>query len=477
MYTIKGKYTEALLTIDNLEEECINQVYRMINHVAFDKPVAIMVDGHAGKGSCVGFTMPLSINVIPNVVGVDLGCGIASANLGNKLNITLKKLDDEIRARIPMGTNAHERPYKINSETFSFEKHFPWESLSKELLNFIRAYNEKFDTNYKFQSYDYRDFGALCNKINAKRNRVELSVNSLGSGNHFAEINVSQSGDYWANIHSGSRNFGKLICEFHQGQAKKILDNKRNKILNEKIQNIVSNTKDKSKIKSLIDEAKKDLGLDFDFDIKGLEFLEGGAAFEYLKDMVVAQKYAEFNRQQMLLTICDILGGIQPKETIETVHNYIDFRDFIIRKGAIRSYVGEKMVIPFNMRDGILVCEGKSNSDWNYSAPHGAGRKFSRSKSREIIDLNKFKKQMEGIHSTSVCRGTLDEAPDAYKDSKMIEEAIEPTAFIIDRLKPILSIKDKNSGPSWKERREAKKKAQQRKSERKAKSFQKMKRY
>ena len=290
-----------------------------------------------------------------------------------------------------------------------------------------------------------------------KPNRAELSIGTLGSGNHFVEASKSDScEDFWITIHSGSRNFGKMICEYHQEKAKNILDKKRNEGLRDKIEEITSNTSDKTKIPFLINEAKKELGLDFDFDVKGMEFLEGNDAFEYLIDMVVAQKYAQFNRKMMLNIICGILNVTKPKEIIESTHNYIDFRDFIIRKGAIRSYIGEKMIIPFNMRDGILVCEGKSNSEWNNSAPHGAGRIMSRTKAKESIDIDLFKKQMEGIYSTSVCKGTLDEAPDAYKDSKMIELAIEPTATIIDKLKPLLNIKDKNSGPSFKERKKQK---------------------
>jgi RNA-splicing ligase RtcB len=296
-----------------------------------------------------------------------------------------------------------------------------------------------------------------------KPNRAELSIGTLGGGNHFISVSKSESyGNFWVDFHTGSRNFGKMVCEFHQNKAKSILDKNRNEILRDRVEEITKNTIDKTKIPVLINEAKKELGLDFDFDIKGMEFLQGAAAFEYLIDMVVSQKYAQFNRRMMLTIVCNILGGVQPVEIIESIHNFIDFKDFIIRKGAIRSYIGEKILIPLNMRDGILVCEGKSNPEWNFSAPHGAGRLMSRSKAKDSIDLDRFKKQMDGIYSTSVCKSTLDEAPDAYKDSKMIEAAIEPTVVIVDRLKPLLNIKDKNSGPSYKERKEEKKRQQER---------------
>lgn len=459
MYEIKGKYTNALMTLDDFEEEMVNQVHKMTNHVAFENPIAIMPDGHQGKTSCIGFTMPLGSKIIPEVVSMDIGCGVLVANIGKNINISLEDLDIKIRENIPMGINVHESAFKINSkEKFSFSKHFPWEELNEELLSFTRAYNQKFKTNYSFKPYDYRDFGALCNKININQRRNELSICSLGSGNHFISIEKSEkNGDLWILLHSGSRNFGKCVCTFHQNKAIKILNTKRNIILKSKIEEITKGTKDKSTIQKQINESKKELGLDFDFDVKGLEFLEDDDAFEYLIDMIVAQKYAEFNRKMMLNTICMILGGVEPIETIESVHNYIDFRDFVIRKGAIRSYAGERMIVPLNMRDGSLICEGKSNPDWNFSCSHGAGRNFSRSYAKQNIDLENFKKQMKEIYSTSVCKGTLDEAPDAYKDSKMIEEAIEPTATVIDKIKPILNIKDNSSDTSWKERREEKK--------------------
>lgn len=175
--------------------------------------------------------------------------------------------------------------------------------------------------------------------------------------------------------------------------------------------------------------------------MKGCEWLGGSDVASYLFDMIFSQVYAEVNRKYIGEIICEILGAA-PVDSIETVHNYIDFRDFIIRKGAVRSYVGERMIIPFNMRDGILICEGKSNFEWNYSAPHGAGRAMSRGQAKREIDLEEFKNQMTGIYSTSVGTGTLDEAPDAYKSSEVIEKAIEPTAKVIGRIKPVHNMKD-----------------------------------
>jgi tRNA-splicing ligase RtcB len=472
MIEIKGKYTTAFLTINEFEEQLINQANNMTNHIAFDNKIVLMPDAHSGRGVCVGFSMLLNTKIIPNICGSDIGCGVLSVNIGKELNMSLKDIDDKIRENVPTGINVHEKSFKFNSnEKFSFSKNFPWEELNDELLAFIRANNIKFGTNYAFiKKYDYRDFGALCNKIGMKPNKAEMSIGTMGSSNHLIEISKSLKGnDFWITVHSGSRNLGKCICEYHQKKAKKILDDKRNNILKNRIKEITESVNDNTKIPFLIVDAKKELGLDFEFDIKDMEFLEGDFAFEYLIDMIVSQKYAQLNRKMMINIICEALGGIKQIDSIESIHNYIDFRDFIIRKGAIRSYVGEKMVIPLNMKEGILICEGKSNSDWNYSAPHGAGRCMSRAKAKERLNLEDFKKDMEGIYSSSIQHNTLDESPGSYKNADMIISAIEPTATIIDRLKPILNIKDKNSGPTFKERKEEKKRNLERQARRELK--------
>ena len=456
--------------IDEVEEECLRQLYNMVNHVAFDGSVRIMPDCHSGKGAVIGFCMPLKQKVVPSVVGCDLGCGVLSVNIGGKINFTYEKLDELIRENIPTGFNTHEthcRPGKM--ENFSFSKHFPWDEVNKNLNNFFYSYNKAFGTSYIVPFIDYRSFVERFGKIADIKN-VANACGTLGGGNHMYEIGQSKNtGDFWISIHSGSRNFGKVVYEHHEKIAKSKLSVKRNEILRDKIEEITKTTEDRAQISNLIKKAKQELGLDSDVDLKGMEYLEGEDLKEYLIDMVIAQAYASFNRRHMMDITREILGGIKGGECIESVHNYIDFKDFMIRKGAIRSYIGEKMVIPFNMRDGILICEGKSNPDWNYSCCHGSGRKMSRSQAKATLDMDTFRHQMEGIYSTSILPSVLDEAPNSYKNSKMIEEAIQPTATIIDKLIPVLNIKDKNSGPSWKERREEKKKAVARKEERKFK--------
>ena len=468
MITLTGRYTNALLTIDEFEESLITQIYNMINHVTFNKQVVIMPDGHAGKGSCVGFTMPLGEKVNPSTIGVDIGCGLLSVNIGSELNMSLKELDEEIRTRVPMGINIHETKSRIGKlSKFSFSKHFPWKEMNDNLKAFFVKYNKEFNTSFEVSEIDYRSFVDRFKTMRLEIKRVSSAIGTLGGGNHFIEVSKSRkTGDYWVTVHSGSRNFGKVICEHHENVAKKKLDYKRNVLLKTEIEYILKNTVDKSQIPTLTKEAKKKLDLDSDVNLKGMEYLEGEDLKEYFIDMVIAQVYASFNRKHMMDIMLEIINS-SAIESIESIHNFIDFRDFTIRKGAIRSYVGEKMVIPFNMRDGILICEGKDNSEWNFSAPHGAGRVLSRSKAKEKLSLVDFEKQMQSIYSTSICQSVLDEAPDAYKDTTMIENAIEPTANILDKLIPVLNIKDKSSGMSWKERKEAKKKSKEKYDKRK----------
>ena len=457
MLEIKGKYTTARVMIDDVEQECIDQIYRMVNNPAFTEPVVIMPDTHAGKGSVIGFTMPLTEKIIPNIVGVDISCGMLSFNIGNVVTENkdkLLKLDEKIRNVVPFGNKVNQRsavPSKY------FEKNFPWAEANDIAKKFIVTYNRKFGTDFKFVEFNYNWFLNKCKEIGMRQD-AEMGIGTLGGGNHFIEVGKSAvTGEMWVTIHCGSRNFGKEICDFHQNKAKKILENKRKFGLRDKIEEI-KRTSTGLDIAGKIKEAKIEMGLDFtDVNINGMEFLEGQDAMNYFLDMIFTQIYAKFNRKRISENILKALGS-EAKETIECTHNYINFNDMVIRKGAISSYVGEKMIIPFNMADGLLICEGKSNKDWNFSAPHGAGRLMSRGEANRKVDLEKFKFRMKGIVSTSVGKSTLDEAPQVYKDAKMIENAIADTATIIDRVKPILNLKDGGDSETWKERREREKK-------------------
>lgn len=263
-------------------------------------------------------------------------------------------------------------------------------------------------------------------------------------GNHFIEIGRSAiTGDIWITVHTGSRNLGKKICEYWQGVAsKRGIFNIKDEI--DRIKKLYPKSEWEKSIQNVRNLAKGFIKSD-------LDYLDGDNKSGYLRDMVVAQEYAELNRYVIMKDIMNILGIKEGIDCIETVHNYIDFKDNIIRKGAIRSYVGERMIIPFNMQAGILVCEGKSNPEWNYSAPHGAGRVYSRSKAKVELNLDEFKADMKGIFSTSVGINTIDESPKAYKDPAVIEACIEPTAKILDRIIPIHNLKsDDSENKSWK---------------------------
>lgn len=461
MLEIRGKYTTAYVQIDDVEQQCIDQIFRMVNNPAFTEQISIMPDTHAGKGSVIGFTMPLTGKIIPNVVGVDIGCGMLSFNVGKSITENKDKLlilDEKIRSAVPFGNQIQQRsavPSKY------FEKNFPWSEANDVAKKFVLTYNKKFCTDFKFVEYTY-DWFIKKQKEIGMRQDAEMAIGTLGGGNHFIEVGKSaNNGDIWITIHCGSRNFGKELCDFHQNKAKKLIADKRNFNLKDKIEEI-RKISVPTEIEANIKQAKKDLGLDFtDININGMEFLEGQDAMNYFLDMVFTQVYAKFNRQRISENILKVLGS-DVKETIECTHNYINFDDMIIRKGSISSYVGEKMIIPFNMADGLLICEGKSNADWNFSAPHGAGRLMSRGDASRKVDLEKFKFRMKGVVSTSVCKSTLDESPQAYKDPKMIEAAIAPTCTIIDRVKPILNLKDGGDSMTWKERKERAKKEKSR---------------
>jgi len=391
---IKGKYTTANIFIDELEEECIKQIKDVVNHPAFTNPIKIMPDAHSGVGCVIGFTMKMTDKVIPNIIGVDIGCGMLSIRFQTEKEISLSAFDNFIKKHIPMDMeiHKHERP-----ELFDFNE------LNKRIAQFIKNYNKTFKKNYKAPQVNYKWLKEKFKEIDFPEERFFRSIGTLGGGNHFIELGITANkNEYLLTFHSGSRHFGNKVATYWQNVAKK-------------------NIKDKS--------------------IPGnLAYLTDELAVNYLVDMVIAQYYAHVNR----LTMWEIVNkhyNFEPKEQIITIHNYIDFNDFIIRKGAIRSYVGEKVIIPLNMRDGILICEGKSNPEWNFSAPHGAGRVMSRNKALKTISLEDYKKAMQGIYSTSINKKTIDESPFVYKDHKIIEKAITPTVKILEKIKPILNIK------------------------------------
>jgi len=435
MFEVKGKYGTAKIMIDGVDEVTMSQIYAFLNHPAFINPISIMPDCHAGKGAVIGFTMPLGDKVIPNTIGVDLNCGVFTFNIGKSIfrNVKRNELDRAIRRKIPFGYKVHKIDmFDINDQKF-------WKEVNEEVRQFTMKFNKKFGTNYNPVEFSNDLLKIDCERTwGCNYDRVVKSIGTLGGGNHYIEIGISENtGDYWVTIHSGSRNLGLSIANYWQKEARDILKYGIKKEYEAKLKEIIRNY-DISAIEIEITALKAEYE---DKNVaKGLEYLEDEHMFCYLVDMIFAQKYAEKNREVMAKIIADLLD-VEITESIESVHNYIDFNDFIIRKGAISSYKGQKMLVPFNQEDGMLICEGKSNEGWNFSAPHGAGRVGSRAWAKKNLSRKDARKRMnkKDIYSSTL---PLDETRDAYKKSSIIEDAIGPTAKILDRITPVLNLKD-----------------------------------
>jgi len=457
MLEIKGKYTTAKIMIDDVEETALNQIYNIVNHIATkDQKISVMCDVHAGAGNAVvGFSMTLGDKITPAWIGVDISCGVLVVNLGKDFTENkdkLLKFDDKIRDVVPMGSNIQSRS-SVKSKFF--EKNFDWTEANDTAKKFIVSYNKKFNTNFLAVEFTYDWFLNKQKKIGIKQD-AELAISTLGGGNHFISVEKSDTyGNYYLIIHCGSRNFGKMICEHHMKIAKKNLDYKRNVELKNKISEIKKEYSGQEIVEK-IKEVKKELEIDFDINMNGSEYLEGQSAIDYYMDMIFCHYYAKLNRSTIANNILKVFGS-EEVERFESVHNYIDFSDLIIRKGSIRSYIGEKMIVPISMSFGSFLCEGKSNSEFNFTSPHGAGRLKSRGEASRTIDMKDFEYSMKGIVSTSVVKSCLDESCFAYKKPSVIEEAIQPTAKILDHVIPILNLKDKGESMTWKERKEKQK--------------------
>lgn len=376
-----------------IEPEAQEQVYRMAKSEAYKEcTIRIMPDCHAGKGCTVGTVIKINGRVVPNTVGVDIGCGMLVCALGS-VDIDLEKLDEVINKKIPYGFASHERPVSNYAPLM--------------LLKCGKAI----------------DFG------NAYR-----QIGSLGGGNHFIEVDVDNDGGKYLVIHSGSRHLGVEVCKYYQDLAYKKLNEvgAMKKALVEKL-------KAEGREKEIESEWKKFQRPKCD---RELTYLEGGDLDDYLFDMAIVQGYASLNREMMADIILKNMG-LRAIDKFETIHNYVDIKNGIVRKGAVKADIGEILIIPINMRDGSLICQGKGNEDWLNSAPHGAGRILSRSKAKELLAMEDFKASMDGIYTTSVCESTIDEAPMVYKPIEEILQCIEPTVEVIEIIKPIYNFKAK----------------------------------
>ena len=388
---------------DNIEGEALNQVYTLAKLDAFkDAKIRIMPDVHAGAGCVIGFTADLGNKIIPNIVGVDIGCGMLTIELG-KIDIDFQKLDHVIHERIPAGINVH----------------------STSNGNIYDKYIDKLYCK-----------NALKNDIH-----IASSMGTLGGGNHFIEIDQDEEGNKYLVIHTGSRNLGKQVAEIYQHLAIDTLADKVNR--KEQINILIAKYKSQGRQTEISDALAK---FNEEFKLRHpnipneLCYLENENRKNYLHDMEICQIFAQENRLTIAKTICRYMNWTMVNN-FETIHNYISFKDNIVRKGAISAYKGEKVLIPMNMKDGCIIGIGKGNDDWNQSAPHGAGRLMSRAAAKENIQLEDFTKIMEGIYSTTVNQSTIDESPFAYKPMQEIINNIQDTVEIIKIIKPIYNFK------------------------------------
>lgn len=435
MLELTGKYTKAFIYADTIEDECISQVYELINHPAFkDSNVRIMPDTHTGANICIGFTAPLRDYVDPNHIGVDIGCSMTSLELSKCLSPDdYANFEHKVRNAVPTGYDIHTKVQFNEKELYKFltNKYNRAYSIWPEAINPVERIDEKFITK-------------LCSRIGMDLGKFYKSLGTLGSGNHFEEYGETEDGRAFFTIHCGSRNFGLKVAKYWSSRSKEsALSKSQIKEYTEEFKKSYRNTHNDMK------NFKNDLNIYLESKKSGYltGYLNGDLLKGYLSDMVIAQAYAEFNHKVICDLVKDILLKFKIKvvDKIYTTHNYISFEDKIMRKGAIASYEGEKMIMPFNMRDGLAICVGKSNEDWNCSAPHGAGRIMSRAKAKANVDLEEFKKSMEGIYSTSVGVGTLDESPMVYKNTDEILELIKPTCDVLFMVKPKINIKAMDS--------------------------------
>ena len=388
---------------DNIEEKAREQILTLVSQPAFsDCRVRIMPDVHAGAGCVIGFTADLGDKVIPNIVGVDIGCGMLTCVLGN-VSIDLEQLDEVIYNHIPNGLSVHNHP-TIN-------------------VDFLRQ---------------FRCFEGLKNM-----DRLRASLGTLGGGNHFIEVDQNKDGIKYLVIHTGSRNLGKQVAEYYQNLAIDKLLNNKDRLRKATIDMIVD-LKERglqSEISNRISELRRQFASETTIP-RDLCYLTGQDREDYLHDMALCQSFASQNRQRIASEImCHF--GMQCRDSFETIHNYIDLKSNIVRKGAISAAKGQLLLIPMNMRDGCILGIGKGNPDWNYSAPHGAGRIMSRMKAKETISMDDYRDTMReaNIFTSSVNEQTIDESPMAYKPMDEIVRLIEPTVEIVDILKPIYNFK------------------------------------
>ena len=413
MIEISGKYNTAKVFTNSLDEFSRKQIENLCNQAFTENSfIRLMPDVHAGAGCTIGTTMTIDNKIVPNLVGVDIGCGMETVIVkeGEKSakDFDPVRLDEIIHAHIPSGMDIRETEH-------DFMRTIPFENIR-------------------------------CPEINPSR--AKKSIGTLGSGNHFIEANRDEENNLYFVVHSGSRHLGTEIADYYQEEAWRQLNKNRKQDVAEYIAQLKAEGREKE-IQAEIARVRAQIITDIP---KDLAYVRGGLFDDYINDMKVTQNFALINRKAMMSIILQELkipeGVIF--EQFSTIHNYIDTESMILRKGAVSAKSGEKLIIPINMRDGSLICEGLGNPDWNYSAPHGAGRLMSRAKAFSVLKMEDYEDAMRGIYSTSVNEKTLDESPMAYKNMDDIVANIGPTAKILETIKPVYNYKAAEEGKKWK---------------------------
>ena len=402
MLEVKGKYNEAKLFTDVVDSASIAQVMELCNQeFTVGSRIRLMPDIHAGAGCTVGTTMTITDKVVPNLVGVDIGCGMETIRI-RESRLELQKLDKFIYENIPSGFAIRSKPHRYRGQV---------------------------------------DLSELCCARHVNVTRAEQSIGTLGGGNHFIEADRDDEGNIYIVIHSGSRHLGIGVAKYYQEEGYRVLNGSDDAA----IQAVIGEMKRTGRQKDIDKEVKRLKHLKRTSIPRALAYVSGELFDRYIHDMKIVQHFAALNRQAMM---DEIVKGMKlhVEEQFTTVHNYIDMEHRILRKGSVSAQKGERILIPINMRDGSLICVGKGNEDWNFSAPHGAGRLMSRSQAKQSFTVSEFKKQMAEVYTTSVNRSTLDECPMAYKGMQDILDHIGPTAEVQKVIRPIYNFKAGEEG-------------------------------
>ena len=404
MFEIEGANATATVMADwsHISDETISQIHMLVSHPAIQNDFVVQADGHKASGAVVGFTMPLGTRIAPTLIGFDISCGMRAFKLTD-LPMENAEREAAVRDSVPTGRGMH-----TSSDAPSIQE-FPWDKANKLYRQFSRAYEEKFGSpvspSFEFTEYDEDYVTALCDRIGLSEHKISKAAGTLGSSNHFIEFGQSAKTDeYWCTVHSGSRHLGKAVGRHHVDRAHRLREGDDNR----------GNT--------------------------SLDWLEADEAHNYFIDMIFCHMYANWNRQVMADRICDALNATE-LDAIEAPHNYIDFRDMTVRKGAVAARSGEKLVVPLNMADGIFICEGKGSDAHLQTAPHGAGRVKSRSEAKDTVDIDDFEDAVSDVYTEAVGQGLLSESPQAYKSSAYIRDELESTARIVDHLRPVHNLK------------------------------------